>query len=121
MKNLLVITLIALLSCSGRAQEKPDKKERAQKLMTEMDNRLDLTEDQETEVKVIFKDFAESAKELGKGNREERQTLAEERDQKMSKVLSAEQYEEYLIFIEEKKQDMKARIQERRMHGGSDN
>lgn len=106
----LIVCLIGMMMISagyaqmpkgGRQQMDPQKmsERTAEKISTE----LGLSKAKKDSVQIIFYSFYVNVKEVGRANSEMIKVLEYERDLKMERLLTAEQYNEYLKIMEEMK------------------
>lgn len=102
MKKILFLALVAMLSVhSADAQRKGgnDRKRTPEQIVKNLDEKLDLTDEQEKQITALYTDFFK--KEL---SREERRTAMQEVEKKVTSLLTDEQKKTYEQMKKERPQ-----------------
>lgn len=100
MKKILFLALVAMLGVqSADAQRKGGNTRTPEQIVKNLDEKLDLTEEQEKQITTLYTDFFKQ--EL---SREERRTAMQELEKKISALLTDEQKEAYEQMKKERPQ-----------------
>lgn len=120
MKKSLILGVVLLFSClslvQGQGPQQRDPEQRAKTTVERLKSELILTGQQEKDVAPIYTEYYTAMRKLfeaGRPSPEDRQKLTAERNEKLSKILTAEQMQK-LAEIEE-------RMRQQRRQGGGGN
>ena len=97
----------------AEAQDRPSSEDRMNKKLEKMKAHLDLTDEQVSQVRSIMLEQKEVVQEVRERNREERKRLGQEMDNRLSQVLSEEQFQKFKEAKEKRKQKMKMKRKKR--------
>ena len=100
MKKILFLALVVMLGMQSVSAQRKDGNIRTPEEMVEkLDRKLNLTEEQEAQITVLYKDFFQQ-----KLPREARKTAMQELDNKIAALLDAEQKKAFEQMIKERPQ-----------------
>lgn len=99
MKKIL-ICFVCLLGMNLSAFSQGNPEQRVERLIENLEEKTDLSQEKEDGLKAIFTDFFTSMREAGRGDRSQMETLTKERDQKVEKLLNEEEYKVYREMME---------------------
>ena len=104
MKKMLICLVCLLgINLSGYSQGNPGQ--RVEKLIENLEEKTDLSQEKKDGLKVIFTEFSSSMRGAGRGDRSKMETLTKERDQKVEKLLNEQEYEVYREMMEKQSKE----------------
>ncbi len=116
MKNLMCILLVAFLATTTFAQRK-GMAIKADAAVERMTTELDLTPEQQVQIKAIYETRVADKKSRSAQTREEQVAARTEFNEKIEAVLTPAQVEKRKVLREEQKENMKAQRAERKANG----
>lgn len=101
---LVLLSSVSLLAQRPGGGAPPSAEERAERTVTRMNEKMDINDEQKTELTAIFKTFYEDVM-ANRGDWEKMRELATTRDEKVKAVLADDaKYEAYTEFLKEHRQ-----------------
>ena len=104
MKKML-ICLVCLLGINLSVFSQGNPEQRVEKLIQNLEEKTGLSQEKKDGLKAIFTEFSSSMKAGGRGDTSRMQTLTNERDQKVEKLLNEQEYEVYRKMMEKQSKE----------------
>ena len=95
-----MICLVCLMGINLSVFSQENQEQRVEKLIENLEEKTDLSQEKKEGLKVIFTEFFSSMREAVRGDRSKMQTLTKERDQKVEKLLNEQEYIAYKEMME---------------------
>lgn len=101
----IIICFVFLLGINLSVFSQGNPEQRIEKLIENLEEKTDLSQEKKDGLKAIFTEFSSSMRGAGRGDRSKMQTLTNERDQKVEKLLNEQEYEVYRKMMEKQSKE----------------